>query len=102
MNTAGDEYEPLPSPDGARMILMADGDLYESRRGSDGRWVPRVKLPPEVNSDGMEVGAVFSPSGRSVLFSRDTKGPESGEFFVLREGGEEDWPPACPARPASP
>jgi Tol biopolymer transport system component len=28
VNTAGDEYEPLPSADGARLIVMADGVLY--------------------------------------------------------------------------
>jgi hypothetical protein len=96
VNTKGDEYEPLPSPDGSRMIVMADGDLYESKREDDG-WGPRVKLPPEVNSGEMEVGAVFSPSGRSLLFARDTKGPESGEFFVYREDGPpEPWPPSCP------
>jgi len=95
INTAGDEYEALPSPDGDRLIVMADGDLYESRRDGDG-WSARVKLPPEVNSAGMEVGAVFSPSGRSILFSRDTKGPDSGEFFVYRVGDPEPWPADCP------
>ena len=36
LNTAGDEYEPLPSPDGKRMIVMADGGLYQSRLDPDG------------------------------------------------------------------
>ncbi len=80
------------------MILMADGGLYETRRASTGAgWSPRVKLPAEVNVNGSEIGAVFSPSGKSLLFSRDTKGPDSGEFFLLREGGREAWPPECPA-----
>ena len=99
INTAADEYEALISPDGTRMILMADGGLYESKRNDDGSWSQRVKLPPEVNVNGSEIGAVFSPSGKSLLFSRDTKGPDSGEFFLLREGGDEDWPPTCPAKP---
>ena len=99
INTAGDEYEPLPSPDGARMIVMASDGLYETRR-TDAGWSPRVKLPPAVNVNGSEIGAVFSPSGRTLLFARDTKGPDSGEFFVLREDGDEDWPPPAP-RPAS-
>jgi hypothetical protein len=99
VNTAGDEYEPLPSADASRLIVMAADGLYETRRTAHG-WSPRVKLGTEVNQDAGEVGALFSPSGRSLLFSRDTKGPASGEFFVWREGGPEDWPPACPGRAA--
>lgn len=101
VNTAADEYEPLPSPDGARMIVMAEGGLYETRRTADG-WSPRVKLPAEVNTNGSEIGPVFSPSGKSLLFARDTKAPESGEFFLLRQDGEEPWPPECPPRRVPP
>jgi hypothetical protein len=96
VNTAGDEYEPLPSSDGSRLIVMADGGLYETRKTASG-WAPRVKLPPEVNVSGSEIGAVYSPSGRSLLFSRDTKEPDSGELFVWHETGSEAWPPECPA-----
>jgi hypothetical protein len=32
INTAADEYEPLPSPDGSTMIIMAGDGLYESKR----------------------------------------------------------------------
>ncbi len=83
--------------------MAADG-LYESRR-RDNAWTPKTKLPPEVNTGHMEIGAVFSPSGKTLLFARDTKGPDSGEFFLFRpaeahgESGPEDWPPGCPARP---
>ena len=94
VNTTGDEYEPLPSADGTRLIIMAEGGLYESRKTKTG-WSPRVKLPPEVNVSGSEIGAVFSPSGRSLLFSRDTRQPDSGEFFVWHETGSEAWPPEC-------
>jgi WD40-like Beta Propeller Repeat len=101
VNTPGDEYEPLPSADGRRLVVMAGDGLYETRRTSGG-WSPRVKLPSQVNRDAAEVGAVFSPSGRSMLFSRDTKGPLSGEFFVWRENGDEPWPPGCPSSAAGP
>jgi hypothetical protein len=79
------------------MILMAGDGLYESRRKPAGRSV-RVKLPPQVNVNGSEIGALFSPSGRSLLFARDTGSPDSGEFFVLHEDPQEAWPPACPER----
>ncbi|HEV8377059.1 MAG TPA: hypothetical protein VGR38_12585 [Candidatus Polarisedimenticolia bacterium] len=97
VNTPGDEYEPLPAPDGSRMIFMADGDLYETHETAKG-WAPRTKLGSEVNGEEMEIGALFSPSGRSLLFARDTKGSASGEFFVWYEHGLEAWPPDCPAR----
>ena len=94
INTAGDEYEPLPSPDGQRLIVMADGGLYASRW--DGHaWTKKVKLGPEVNVNGSEIGAAFSPSGKSLLFARDTGEPKSGEFFVWQPEGAEAWPPAC-------
>jgi hypothetical protein len=97
VNTAGDEYEPLPSSDGSRLIVKADGGLYESRKAGKG-WAQRTKLGPEVNVNGSEIGAVFSPSGKSLLFSRDTGAPDSGEFFVWYEHGPESWPPECPSR----
>ena len=78
---------------------MADGGLYESQRTASG-WSPRTKLGPEITRDGSEIGAAFSPSGHTLLFSRDLKSGGSGEFFVWREGdAPEAWPPECPARP---
>lgn len=97
LNSPADEYEPLPSPDGQTMILMAIDGLYESRREGDG-WAPRRKLDPPVNVNGSEIGALFSPSGRSLLFARDLKGTQSGELFVWHIQGREDWPPRCPRK----
>lgn len=96
LNTPDDEYEPLPSPDGKTLIMMADGGLYQSR-SAPGGWSKRVKLPPPVNVNGSEIGAAFSPSGNSLLFARDTKGAKSGEWFVWHIAGNEAWPPVCPA-----
>lgn len=97
LNTAADEYEPLPSPDGQLMILMAADGLYQSKHTADG-WAPREKLPAPINVNGSEIGALFSPSGKSLLFARDTKAPLSGELFVWHRQGTEDWPPPCPKR----
>jgi WD40-like Beta Propeller Repeat len=94
VNTAGDDYEPLPSPDGSRMIIMADGGLYETRKSTSG-WSPRSKLGSDINQNGTEIGPLFSPNGRTLRFSRDTKGANSGEFFVWHESGEEAWSPGC-------
>lgn len=95
LNSAADEYEALPSPDGSFLILMTGEGMFRSDHGH-GAWQPRVRLPEAVNANGSEVGALLSPSGRSMLFARDTKGEKSGELFVWRLQGMEDWPPACP------
>jgi hypothetical protein len=97
VNGPGEEYEPAVSPDGAAMIVATSSGLFESRRDGDG-WAARTPFGPEINVNGSEVGPLFSPSGRSVLFSRDTRGALSGEFFLWRRGGEEVWPPDCPSR----
>ncbi|NUT00753.1 MAG: hypothetical protein HOP96_07240 [Sphingomonas sp.] len=91
LNSAADEYEPLPSPDGKWMLLSGD-KYYRSERTPAG-WSPRVALGPEINANGSEIGAAFSPSGKSWLFARDTKDGRSGE--LLRVGGREAWPKAC-------
>jgi hypothetical protein len=106
LNTDADEYEALPSPDGRFLVLMTGDGLYRSDL-ADGAWQPRVRLPAAINANGSEVGALFSPSGQSLLFARDTKGAKSGEFFLWRLQGNEAWPLACPpsatgdARPES-
>jgi hypothetical protein len=94
VNTAGDEYEPLPSPDGRSMIVQA-GDAYFETRNTPQGWSPRVRLGPEINATGSEIGAAMSPSGRSLLFARDAGDGRSGELFLWRRGKAESWPPIC-------
>jgi hypothetical protein len=95
LNTAGHEYEPLPSPDGKWMLLSGADSYYRSDKGPHG-WSQRVKLGPEINANGSEIGAAFSPTGRSWLFGRDTKDGRSGELLLA--GARENWPKPCPAK----
>lgn len=96
LNSPGDEYEPLISPDGSHMLLMTAEGYFESRLTAQG-WSPRVKLGPEINSDRGEIGALFSPSGRAFLFSRNVDEARSGEI-LLAGVPEPGWPPSCPRR----
>jgi hypothetical protein len=95
LNTAENEYEPLPSPDGRWMLLSGADAYYRSERTAKG-WSPRVRLGPEINANGSEIGAVFSPSGKSWLFARDVKDGRSGELLLA--GEDEGWPKPCPRR----
>ncbi len=94
INSAEDEYEALPSPDGRIMIIEASSGYYISRF-DQGVWSRRERAGPKINANGSEIGALFSPSGKSILFARDTGEPASGEFFLWRFGGSEDWPQMC-------
>jgi hypothetical protein len=94
INGPGDDYEADMSADGRRLVIMTNEALYAATRaGVD--WLPRVKLPAMVNQDSGEVGALQSPTGRSMLFARDTRGPKSGELLLWRAGKAENWPPVC-------
>ena len=97
INTAGDEYEPLPSADGKRLIVATADGFFESQLTPEG-WSERRKLGAEINANGTEIGPLLSPDEKSLLFSRDTKGPDSGEFFVWHDDAAQSWPPECPAR----
>jgi hypothetical protein len=95
INSADNEYEPLPSPDGKWMLLSGADSYYRVGRGVKG-WAPRVRLGPEINANGSEIGAAFSPSGKSWLFARDLKDGRSGELLLA--GKPEGWPKPCPSK----
>jgi len=94
INTAANEYEAEISADGRTMIVMTDDGLYESKQAGQG-WGARVRLPADINTNRNEVGALFSPSGNTLLFARDTGPPRSGEFILWKRGPAEDWPRPC-------
>ena len=95
LNTAEHEYEPLPSPDGTWMLLSGGDAYFRSEHTAKG-WSPRIRLGPEINANGSEIGAAFSPSGKSWLFARDTKDGRSGELLLVN--GYEGWPKPCPRK----
>ncbi len=98
VNSPEGEFEALPSPEGESLIVQSDAGYFETHKTVDGGWSPRRMLGPEINVNHSEIGLTASPSGRTLMFARDTHAPKSGEFFVWRRGGAEPWPPACPKR----
>jgi hypothetical protein len=93
-NTAGEEYEFQPSPDGTWGILSADSGLYLMTHGPHG-WTGRTPLPANVNATQSEIGPMISPDGHSFLFSRDAKDGRSGELWVAADGKGRPWPSHC-------
>lgn len=77
VNTAGDEWAPSPSPDGAMLMFAsnrpgAKHDLYVARASGDG-FAQAEPLPGTVNTPGAdEFDATFLDDGSSIVFSRST------------------------------
>lgn len=81
INSAGQEIEPMISPDGSFLIFSAKGrsdskgsyDLYVSYQCAQG-WTTPVPLGAGVNSSGWEFGPRFSPDGRWLYFTSNRSG----------------------------
>ncbi len=72
------------SPDGRRMIIFRDGDLYVSKREGD-RWGYPEPLPDIINTDSSESHACFSYDGKTLYFVRGKEpgSPTSnGDIYV--------------------
>ena len=94
INTAGEEYEFLPSADGSWALLSTDKGFYRVNRGPHG-WELRFPLGGEINATGTEIGPMFLDTNDSFVFSRDSGDGESGELFVAYQGPVTDFPGAC-------
>lgn len=91
LNTAGEEYEFEPAPDGTWGILSAADGLYRVEMTAHG-WQRREKYGKEINATGTEIGPLIAPDGKSFLFSRDTGKSKSGELFVAQLTPTSGWP----------
>lgn len=78
INSAGDEWAPAPSPDGAQLLFATNGrgghgrhDLFVSTL-KDSAWQPAAPLPGEVNTGDDEFDATFVAAGQGIVFSHST------------------------------
>jgi TolB protein len=75
VNSAGDDWAPVVSPDGTQLLFATDGrggkgrhDLFVARRQGS-LWV-EPKPVDALNSAEEDFDATFLPDGRSIVFSR--------------------------------
>lgn len=76
VNSPEGEFNAYVAPDerliifsSARADGLGGGDLYLSRRGDDGRWLPARSLGPRINSPALDYCPFVSPDGRVLFFS---------------------------------
>lgn len=76
VNSAGNEWAPALSPDGATLLFASNGrggrgrhDLFVSAAKGDG-WAQATLLPGAINTAVDEFDATFLADGRAIVFTR--------------------------------
>lgn len=82
------------SPDGQKLFIYRNEDIYESTLiGTD--WQLPVKLNPNINTKYKEPSASLSPDGKTLYFISDRKGGRGGkDIYISRKLNNGDWGPA--------
>jgi Tol biopolymer transport system component len=77
LNTENHDCAPVISPDGKYFLFHSNrpggvggADLYVSVNDGNGNWSEPKNLGDQINTEGFEVIAHFSPDGKYVLFTR--------------------------------
>jgi hypothetical protein len=94
INTADNESEFQPAPDGRWGLLSTDQGLVRVVATAHG-W---RRERPFADQNGAEIGPLISPDSQSFIFSRDAGDGASGELFISRPAAGVGWVPRCPAR----
>jgi len=83
-------WAPFIAPDESYLLFSSNrtgsldeyGDLYISRRHTDGSWTDPVSLGEPVNSSQQEVFPGLSPDGKYLFFCRNTPGHKNDVYWV--------------------
>jgi len=88
INSAGDEWGPVVSPDGQRLVFASDGrggkgehDLFMAER-VHGSWAPAENLGDDINSELEDFDATFLDDGRTLVFASERRGDGSVDLYV--------------------
>lgn len=96
VNSAGNEFAPMLSPDGATLLFSSDReggvhDLYTAAQRDD-RFTSAQRLPGAINTDAHEFDATFLDDGTTIVFARakDFRKDRVDLFYATLKGGKYD------------
>jgi len=92
VNTAENESEFQPAPDGRWGIISTDAGLVRAI-ATDHGWRRDHAF---AGQNGTEIGPLIAPDGNSFMFSHDAGDGASGELFVATVSPGVGWAPRCP------
>lgn len=89
--------------EGTDVLIYADGDYASNdikmyhRKGSKFHKALANELPADMNTDGVEMGACFSPDGNTIYFASDKPGGRGGlDIYMSKKDKEGKWGPSEP------
>lgn len=90
-NSRGHDATACISPDGSKMIIYRDGDLYESDFDDRTKeWNMPLALSKNINSKYSETSACFSPDGNTLYFVSDRKENSFGGLDIFKSELQDD------------
>jgi len=104
INSAGDEWAPALSPDGATLLFASDGrggagrhDLFVARRNEDGSgWQVAAAVPGDLNTPEDEFDATFLMDGSSLVFARSKNVEEAPISLYFAQPRNDRYPSGTP------
>lgn len=98
VNTPADEWAPVVSADGQRLLFASDGrggegkhDLFVATRDAAGSWGAAVNLGKSINTTEDDFDGAFLHDDRTIVFSSgDLEGKEVRLFAAAPRGGGYD------------
>jgi outer membrane protein OmpA-like peptidoglycan-associated protein/tetratricopeptide (TPR) repeat protein len=102
INTYHWETQPSLSADGKTLYFIRglrgkgadyrNSDIYVSRLGENGRWMPAERLPDIINTPYAEESVHIHPDGKTLYFaSRGHAGLGGSDLFVSQLGDDGKW-----------
>jgi outer membrane protein OmpA-like peptidoglycan-associated protein len=100
VNSGHPDYAPIITPDGSRLIFTSrrpgglseekdsdgnfPGDIYVSKRASDGSWGKALLMPSAVNTKGNDAAIGLSNDGRTLYLLKEEDGGANIHFSDLK------------------